>query len=95
MRKPPLSIFALFLVATPLSATVNDPAEAVAPEVEPAMVAEVPPQIETGMNLTRIVLEERSSTSDDAAVAQFPARGSFWWLVGVVVVAGVILAVIL
>ena len=36
------------------------------------------------------------SPAQDKAVAADPmARGSFWWLVGVVVVAGVILAVLL
>ncbi len=96
MRNLSLSILALILVATPLGATLNDPDDAVTPDAELAVIIEAPPQVDTGMNLDLIVLEERSSTSDDASVAQdLPARGSFWWLVGVVVVAGVILALLL
>ena len=39
-------------------------------------------------------VEERNTTAA-ADAGQFPARGSFWWLVGVIVVAGVILVLLL
>ncbi|MBV9773262.1 MAG: hypothetical protein JO040_04895, partial [Gemmatimonadetes bacterium] len=39
--------------------------------------------------------EARKSEHARASRDQFAQRGSFWWVVGVIVVAGVILAVIL
>lgn len=60
--------------------------------VEPTIVtqtAEAPELI-----LTPVVVEERATT-DDGMVQDMPRRGSFWWVVGAIVVAGVILAVLL
>jgi hypothetical protein len=88
----PSALLAL-VVAAPLSASENEPAP---PEPLPAVIeeptAERPPV--PAMNLQEIQVEERSA-APDAEVAQVPRRGSFWWLVGVIVVAGVILAVLL
>ena len=56
--------------------------------------AEVEPGAGADMHLTKINVEERAAPAD-AAAAQLGPRGSFWWVVGVIVVAGVILAVIL
>lgn len=44
--------------------------------------------------LTPVVVEERAAP-DDGIVQDMPQRGSFWWVVGAIVVAGVILAVLL
>jgi hypothetical protein len=62
--------------------------------VVPSIVAQPAPNAEARVQLKEISLEKRAAP-DDAAVAQLPQRGSFWWLVGVIVVAGVILAVLL
>lgn len=35
------------------------------------------------------------SKAEDAAVQDMPRRGSFWWIVGVIVVAAIIVAVVL
>jgi hypothetical protein len=87
------SVLLALAVAAPLSGTEKDPA---APDPLPAVIAE--PTAERppvpAMNLQEIQVEERPA-APDAEVAQVPARGSFWWLVGVIVVAGVILAVLL
>lgn len=85
------AVVLLFGLGAPqLSATEVDrpaaPAELATPTVDgPEAVGE--------LNLTKVQVEERAN-ADDAALVQ-PARGSFWWLVGVIVVAGVILAVVL
>ena len=78
-------------LAAPLHATEDD-------HERPASIAVAPAGAEAptpaAMHLDEIQVEERTATGDTES-AQLPARGSFWWLVGVVVVAGVILAVLL
>ncbi len=94
MRALILPLFALLLSAPALGATESDPTDARAPEVVPSAVVEAAPEAEATMQLAEVSLEERTA-SEDASAAQLPQRGSFWWLVGVIVVAGVILAVLL
>lgn len=93
MRHLKLSLLALLLTAPALSATEKAPAP-IAPEFVPSVVADAAPSVLADMHLTEVAIEERSAASD-AAAAQLGPRGGFWWLVGVVVVAGVILAVLL
>ncbi|HEX6071155.1 MAG TPA: hypothetical protein VFZ18_15065 [Longimicrobiaceae bacterium] len=80
-------------IAAPLAATeVEAPEAAPVPTVAveaPADAADAPV-----MHLEEIQVEQRNTTAA-ADAAQFPARGSFWWLVGVIVVAGVILVLLL
>lgn len=91
-----LAVVAL-LLAAPLSASAqaapysNDPqlrvpstelAPAAAPEAQP--IATAPARAES-----------RSEAPRDDRRDQIAQRGSFWWLVGVIVVAGVLLAVLL
>lgn len=95
MRTLTLALLAA-LVSTPaLSATENDPADARVPEVVPQVVTDAASQSEATMQLGEVSLEERTVVSDDAAAAQLGERGGFWWIVGVIVIAGVILAVVL
>lgn len=94
MRVLILAMFALLLSTPALSATEADPAEAPTPEVVASVVEAAAPDAEATMELTEISVEERTAP-DDAAAAQLGPRGGFWWLVGVVVVAGVILALVL
>ena len=94
MRTVKLSLLALLLTAPALSATEDRPTDPAVPEAVPAVIAESAPGAGAEMHLTQINLEERSASSDDAAAAQLGPRGSFWWIVGVIVVAGVLLAVL-
>ena len=94
MRYVMLSLLALFLTVLPAEATENRPAGDLVPEVVPSVVVEAAPNTGAAMHLTEISVEERAG-SNDAAAAQLGPRGGFWWIVGVIVVAGVILAVIL
>lgn len=93
MRNLFTSFLFVLLAAPALSATEADPLESV-PDAVPTVVAEVEVDTDSRMHLTEISLEERTETGE-AAAAQLGPRGSFWWIVGAVVVAGVILAVIL
>jgi hypothetical protein len=80
-------------IAAPLAATeVDVPETAPVPTVAveaPAEAADAPV-----MHLEEIQVEQRNTIAA-ADAAQFPARGSFWWLVGVIVVAGLILVLLL
>lgn len=60
--------------------------------VEPAVTEQVVEAPE--LVLAPVVVEERASDTDEIA-QDMPQRGSFWWIVGAIVVAGVILAVLL
>lgn len=85
---------ALSLLALPVAASAEGPATE-APKAAVAVQPAVAPEATRApeMKLKEIKLQDRQQ---DKAVAADPmARGSFWWLVGVVVVAGVILAVLL
>lgn len=94
MRYVIASLFALLISAPALSATEKGAAEAFVPEVVPTVTAQSAPSAAATMQLNEIAIEERS-TSSEAAAAQLGPRGSFWWIVGVIVVAGIILAVVL
>lgn len=69
------------------AAVPTAPVPATPPVPVAEMVATAPSQAET-VKESRVAVDVR----DDR---QFAQRGSFWWLVGVVVVAGVILAILL
>jgi hypothetical protein len=85
---------ALTMLAAPAAARA-----ATVPPAEVAGVAAVRPNVATPeprapeMKLKEVRIQETKQVRD--ADAAMPARGSFWWLVGVIVVAGVILAVVL
>ena len=95
MRRIPVALLALCLAAPALSASATEPAAEPSAELAPAVVAESPPAADAAMNLTEITVEERAAAADESAAAQLGPRGSFWWVVGVIVVAGVILAILL
>lgn len=85
----------LVLLAAPaLSASDTEPTEEVVPRIVEAPAAVTAPEQSPEMHLEEVVIRE-SVASEDAAAAQLGPRGSFWWVVGVIVVAGVILAVLL
>lgn len=86
---------ALLLATAPIAAASEDPEDRPPRDdqkVQPAITADVPRAPE--MRLAPVVIQERVPV-EDSAVQEMPARGSFWWIVGAIVVAGVILAVIL
>ena len=90
----------LILLVAPVAAAraENDP-----PEKEPRAaiartVADSAAPAQPEMVVTEIELPSREAAiaeADAPATQDMPSRGSFWWLVGVIVVAGVILAVLL
>lgn len=87
--------FALVLLAAPVAAaaeTEDDKARD-AEKVQPS-VTEMATDTEAEMQLAPVVIEDRAP-AEEAAVQEMPRRGSFWWIVGAIVVAGLILAVIL
>lgn len=94
MRNLMLALLALSLTGTALSATEPPFSEDLVPEVVPTAVVETEDAADASMHLNTIEVEERGTPAESAAT-QLGPRGSFWWLVGVVVVAGVILAVVL
>ena len=88
---------ALPLVFSLLVMPVAARAESPAPATPSALVVVQPiqaPTVPTSEMKLKEVRVQVDRQADDAAV-QGPSRGSFWWLVGVIVVAGVILAVVL
>ena len=89
----------LILLAAPVATAraENDP-----PEKEPraaiaqtVVESEAPEQPEIQLAEVELPSHEESAPADAPATQDMPSRGSFWWLVGVIVVAGVILAVLL
>lgn len=94
MRHLLILLFAAFLAASTLSATEPTTTDNPDVKVVPSVVADGATGSGAAMHLQRIDLEQRAA-SDDAAPAQLGPRGGFWWMVGVIVVAGVILAVVL
>ena len=93
MKKFALSFvaLALFVGAPALSATDAEVAEVV-PRIAVQSAVEAPATTE--LRLSEIQLEQRA-VAEDASAAQVAQRGSFWWLVGAIVIGGVILAVLL
>ena len=95
MRRPtPAVLLAILLAAPAASAIGNDPADGHVPEVVRAAPADPTPGVDASLRVEEVAVEARTAT-DGAASAQCAERGSFWWVVGVIVVAGVILAVLL
>ena len=85
----------LLLVAAPMArAESTTPDQPLQPEaVQPAVV---PSALAPSMSLKEVkVPEVRAVQATVASTQEMPRRGSFWWLVGVIVVAGIILAVVL
>jgi hypothetical protein len=103
MRRIVPLVMVAWATAAPLSADTGpeDPEIATAAAaVEPAMAAaEAPVVVQEAPAAPELRLDpvqvERSTAADEAEAAQWPQRGSFWWLVGVIVVAGVLLALLL
>lgn len=86
---------ALALSAAPIAAAAAEPEDRPARDdekVQPTITEHAPQAPE--MQLAPIVIEKRAPV-EDSAVQEMPARGSFWWIVGAIVVAGIILAVVL
>ena len=90
-----IALVLLFLAAPHARAESPVPEKEVRPAiarmaVEPSAPAQPP------LVLTEVKLPGYSEAVASATAPQdMPRRGSFWWLVGVIVVAGVILAVLL
>jgi hypothetical protein len=94
MRRPALVLSALLLAASTLSATETKPAKEAVPEARLAVEEEKAPPVAPELKLAKVDVKE-TAPATESAPAQLGERGSFWWIVGVIVVAGVILAVVL
>lgn len=92
MRTSLLTFALLLFFAVPVLSATEPTNDALAPAVSTTAVTDQAPTAE--LHLTEVQIRE-SRAADDAAIAQFPARGSFWWVVGAIVVGGVILSVLL
>ncbi len=94
MRPSVLCLFALLLTSASLSATEVLPTDGYVPTVIQAPAVESPLKADAPLNLSKVTVRE-SAAASDGVPAQLGPSGSFWWLVGVIVVSGVILAIIL
>jgi hypothetical protein len=83
----------LLLAAPALSASEPASAPAALPEARLSVTEKATPDV-PAVRLAKVKADERVST-DKATATQLGPRGGFWWMVGVIVVAGVILAVVL
>lgn len=88
-------LLALLLLAAPIAyasaTTVERPTPA--DVVQPLGAVDAP--VAPGMNLDLIQAEQHTPANHaDATMQDMPRRWSFWWVVGALVVAGVILAVV-
>lgn len=93
MRRLFSALVLLVLVVPVAGATETEPLEPSVPEVVSEIAVDAPG--EGDLQLEKVQVEERTAQADSDSERQLPPRGSFWWLVGVVVVAGVILAIVL
>jgi hypothetical protein len=86
------TVVVALLFATAAQAQDLDPRQEVPAE---EVSAEAPAIPEVPAIAPRLADEPRAAPEPGAIVADPFTRGSFWWYVGIIVVAGVILAVIL
>lgn len=85
---------ALALLAVPAAARAEAAPPAAPAAVQPAVTsAAVQAPQAPEMKLQEVQVKDAAQHRDAAAPSL--QRGSFWWLVGVIVVAGVILAIVL
>lgn len=84
---------ALSLLVAPV-ARAEGPSSAPPATREVVQPAVAPPAVRAPeLKLEQVQLQEQKQDQNASSVSL--ARGSFWWVVGVIVVAGVILAVLL
>ncbi|HEX2091116.1 MAG TPA: hypothetical protein VHG28_01895 [Longimicrobiaceae bacterium] len=85
------------LLAAPLGAAAQEYAQPQAPLAPRAPVTELvaTAPVEAQVVQEPVRAEAREAREEVAKRDQFAQRGSFWWLVGVIVIAGVLLAVLL
>ncbi|HEX7241299.1 MAG TPA: hypothetical protein VF263_13575 [Longimicrobiaceae bacterium] len=95
MRKV-LALVAL-LLAAPAGAAAQEslqPSTPIPTRTPVARVLEAAP-VEASLATQPVKAEARETAEARESRDQFAQRGSFWWLVGVIVIAGVLLAVLL
>lgn len=86
----------LLLIGAPMVAAQAPAVPAPAPT--DAQVVVVPAQLAERTEVTAsetVPAEARAVAEAPVAAQPMPARGSFWWIVGAIVIAGVILTVLL
>ena len=99
-REDPMRVpiaVALLLCAAPVASATEvepaAPAERPAEPAQPAVVEKAPAAPRAELAPVKVERAEAAATADGAQ--EMPRRGSFWWIVGAIVVAGIILAVVL
>ncbi len=89
-----LTLALSLLVAPVARADTNEPRSVPEPRVEvvaPAAPSAPKPKLEE----VEVSSARKPAQAEEGESEALPQRGSFWWMVGVIVVAGVILAVLL
>ena len=89
-----VAIVAVSLLAAPNAQAAENDVPVPSAEIVPAPTASSDGPMTGSLRLTTVEVQNLAN-AEDAAAAQFAPRGSFWWVVGVIVVAGVILTVLL
>jgi hypothetical protein len=95
MRSLYVAAFALLSASTAAAAQESATLVPVAEEAAAPVAADVRIPERAALQAPRLQSEQRTEATSDAAAQARLARGSFWWLVAVIVVAGVILAIVL
>lgn len=91
-----LALVLLLLVAPLAHAEDTDRPNPNQPEVQlvqPSAGEMVAPAAD--LKLDPVQMQQQRSSEASDAVQEMPQRGSFWWIVGAIVVAGIILALVL
>ncbi len=94
MHRILLSLTLLFIALPALAAAEPGVGSEPVPSVVATPGIDAPAAPAAAMQLEEVRIEGRSA-KDVSAAAQLGPRGGFWWMVGVIVVAGVILAIVL
>jgi cytochrome c-type biogenesis protein CcmH/NrfG len=86
--------FVLLLLAAPLASATEPSNPDRAADDKPVNTEIVQAEADQPLQLESVQVEQ-SEVAEDGVAQDMPQRGSFWWIVGAIVVAGVILALVL
>lgn len=90
-----IALLLLLLAAPALHAEDTRPADPATPAVVEAPARADAPEA-PAPHLDPVQVQARFVTEEgETAVQDMPNRGSFWWYVGIIVVAGIVLALLL
>ena len=88
---------AMLVLAAPVAWAAEPAVEVVAAveAVEAGVTVDAPAAPEMALDPVSVPEVRSERVAVDGATQDMPQRGSFWWLVGAIVIAGVILALVL